>query len=676
MSAPVPRLAWVPRGRHLFLFDIVVVFMSILTAFALRFDANDVFLWLRPYLPVAFLPLVVYPPVFVAFGLYRREWRYASINEMFSIVGAVLVGTGITFVVELILAVANVPGTTGYPRSIPVIEALLIVALVGGGRFALRAGLERRGISGGTDEELGVKTIVYGAGDTGGTVARVATRDPAARLSVVGFLDDDRAKTGSRLLGKTVFGDLDALQRAVNSTGATQLLVAMPSAPGSKIRRVFDAGRRLGLEVRTVPHPRELLNGELQTARVRRVSVEDLLRRESIEIDAEALEGYINGASVLVTGGGGSIGSELVRQVLALGPRRLIVLDNHEESLWSIERELSERTAGAGGIQFEPVLCDVRSFEALDAVLARVQPDVIFHAAALKHVPIVELHPSEGVMTNVVGTRNALRASERRGVERFVLISTDKAVDPVGAMGATKRMAELLTVSAAHRTGLPYVAVRFGNVLGSSGSVVPTFQHQLSEGLPLTITHPDTTRYFMTIAEAVSLIMEAGSSASSGEIYVLDMGEPVRIVDLARDLVRLSGLDPDRVPIVYTGLRPGERLHETLFYDHETTERTLHEGILRVRAEGALSDETTETLADELTQAAVARDDDRVRRILHKVSALGAVSLRHAPSPAAASGPPAQPSGPAMLGSGDGPAGAVAVGPGDHADPGVDPLTA
>jgi FlaA1/EpsC-like NDP-sugar epimerase len=670
MRERIRRLGWVPRGRHLFIFDLLAVGMSILAAFALRFDASNVLFWLEPYLPVALLPLVVFPPVFVAFGLYRREWRYASVNEMFAIAGAVLVGTGIAFVIELILAVANAAGTSGYPRSIPLIEALLIVALVGGSRFALRAGLERRGVSGGTDEELGARTIVYGAGDTGVTVARVATRDPSARLVVAGFLDDDPAKQGSRLLGKPVFGDLDQLERAVRRTGATQLLVAMPSAPGSKVRRAFDAGRRLGLEVRTVPHPRELLNGELRAAQVRRVSVEDLLRRESIEIDSEAVEGYLNGASVLVTGGGGSIGSELVRQVLALGPRRLTVLDNHEESLWAIEREMAERTAGTGGIQFEPVLCDVRSREATEAVVARVQPEVVFHAAALKHVPIVELHPSEGVMTNVVGTRNTLLAAERHGVERFVLISTDKAVDPVGAMGATKRMAELLTVAAAHRSGLPYVAVRFGNVLGSSGSVVPTFQHQLEQGLPLTITHPDTTRYFMTIAEAVSLILEAGSSASTGEIYVLDMGDPVRIVELARDLVRLSGLEPDRIPIVYTGLRPGERLHETLFYDHETTERTLHEGIMRVRAGGALSDDTIEALADELEVAAVARDDERVRRILHRVPALGAIPRRRGSRPAPV--PPVTVSSAAVLGSGT-PAGAdlvVPVGPAEPPDPG------
>jgi FlaA1/EpsC-like NDP-sugar epimerase len=617
--------SFVPRGRHLFVYDLVVTLMAVVLAFTLRFDASAIGTRLATYLPVALLPLLVMPPVYALFGLYRREWRYASIQEMYLIVFAVLVGTTISTLAFLALAVAHFPGTAGYPRLVFAIEALLYVAFVGGGRFALRANLERRGISGGTDEELGlVPTIVYGAGETGAMVARVASRDPAAHLNIVGFIDDDDKKRGSRLLGKRVFGGADALPKAVRDTHARQLLVAMPTASGAAIRRAFERGRQLGLEVRTVPHPRELLSGETLVGQIRRVSVDDLLRRDAVEIDTEAVSHYLSGASVLVTGGGGSIGSELVRQILAVGPRVITVLDNHEEALWSIERELSERVSGSPGVQFEPILADVRSGEAVDAIFARLKPEVVFHAAALKHVPIVELAPAEGVMTNVVGTRNVLDACERSGVERFVLISTDKAVEPVGAMGATKRMAELLTVASARRTGRPYAAVRFGNVLGSSGSVIPTFQRQLEKGHPITITHPDATRYFMTIPEAVSLILQAGATAGSGEIYVLDMGKPIKITDLARDLIRLSGLDPDRVPIVYTGLRAGERLHEALFYDHETTERTGHEAILRVRADlSAATREPLDGLYARLEQAARRRDDDVVRDLLRDVPALG-----------------------------------------------------
>jgi FlaA1/EpsC-like NDP-sugar epimerase len=620
------NFGFAPRGRHLFVYDLAAVAMSILAAFGLRFDANDVLARLAPYMPAALLPLLVMPPVFVGFGLYRREWRYASVNEMFALVGAVLVGTGIYFVVDLLLATTvATAGTFGFPRSIFVIEGLLILALVGGGRFALRVGLERQGRSGGTDEDRGlVRTLVYGAGEVGATVARVAARDADAKLSIVGFLDDNPAKRGSRFMGKVVFGDLEVLDRMVVKTRAEQLLIAMPRASGHVVRRIFEAARERGLSVRVVPPPRGLVTGDVDVWNSRSITVEDLLRREPVAIDLDAVTGYLNGASVLVTGGGGSIGSELVRQILALGPRMLTVLDNHEEALWEIERELDSAILAQAGIRLRTVLADVRSLAAMDSIMRDVQPDVVFHAAALKHVPLVEVHPSEGVMTNVVGTYNTLIACQRSKVPRFVLISTDKAVDPVGVMGTTKRMAEHLTVAAAERTGQPYVVVRFGNVLGSSGSVIPTFQRQLAKGGPLTITHPDVTRYFMTISEAVSLILEAASSPRSGEIYVLDMGEPVRIVDLANDLIRLSGLDPERVPIVFTGLRAGERLHENLFHDHEITEPTIHEGILRVRAGGpSLAPKHVEALARELSTAAEARDDVAVRELLKNVHSIG-----------------------------------------------------
>ena len=613
---------FVPRGRHLFVYDIAATLLAIGIGFGLRFDTVAVASSISPFMPVALLPLLVMPPTYAIFGLYRREWRYASVQEMFTLAGAVLAGTILTVAVFEVLAYAGLGGTAGFPGSVFVTEALLSLALVGGGRFALRASLERRGVSGGTDEELGLPTIVYGAGETGATVARVAARDPDAGLNVVGFIDDDPAKHGSRLMGKRVFGGLDALPKAARDTHARQLLVAMPTASGPAIRRAFERGQELGLQVRTVPHPRELLGGDSLAHRIRKVSVEDLLRRAPVEIDTDAVAGYLNGASVLVTGGGGSIGSELVRQILDVGPRLITIVDNHEEALWSIERELAERTANPD-VDCELVLADIRSQEAVDAVIGRARPDVVFHAAALKHVPMVEHSPAEGAMTNVFGSQNVISACERLGVKRFVLISTDKAVEPISAMGATKRLAELLTVASARRTGRPYVAVRFGNVLASSGSVIPIFQRQLEQGRPITITHADATRYFMTIPEAVSLVLQAGSTPDSGVIFVLDMGEPVKIVDLARDLIRLSGLAEDQVPIVYTGLRAGERLHESLSHDHEITERTGHESIMRVRANAVgVVGEELEALLGELEAATRRHDDDRVRELLRGVAAL------------------------------------------------------
>ena len=613
---------FVPRGRHLFVYDIAATLLAIGIGFGLRFDTVFVASSISPFMPVALLPLLVMPPTYAIFGLYRREWRYASVQEMFTLAGAVVAGTILTVAIFEVLAYAGLGGTAGFPGSVFVTEALLSLALVGGGRFALRASLERRGVSGGTDEELGLPTIVYGAGETGATVARVAARDPDAGLNVVGFIDDDPAKHGSRLMGKRVFGGLDVLPKAARDTHARQLLVAMPTASGPAIRRAFERGQELGLQVRTVPHPRELLGGDSLAHRIRKVSVEDLLRRAPVEIDTDAVAGYLNGASVLVTGGGGSIGSELVRQILDVGPRLITIVDNHEEALWSIERELAERTANPD-VDCELVLADIRSQEAGDAVIGRARPDVVFHAAALKHVPMVEHSPAEGAMTNVFGSQNVISACERLGVKRFVLISTDKAVEPISAMGATKRLAELLTVASARRTGRPYVAVRFGNVLASSGSGIPIFQRQLEQGRPITITHADATRYFMTIPEAVSLVLQAGSTPDSGVIFVLDMGEPVKIVDLARDLIRLSGLAEDQVPIVYTGLRAGERLHESLSHDHEITERTGHESIMRVRANAVgVVGEELEALLGELEAATRRHDDDRVRELLRGVAAL------------------------------------------------------
>ena len=613
---------FVPRGRHLFVYDIAATLLAIGIGFGLRFDTVFVASSISPFMPVALLPLLVMPPTYAIFGLYRREWRYASVQEMFTLAGAVVAGTIMTVAIFEVLAYAGLGGTAGFPGSVFVTEALLSLALVGGGRFALRASLERRGVSGGTDEELGLPTIVYGAGETGATVARVAARDPDAGLNVVGFIDDDPAKHGSRLMGKRVFGGLDVLPKAARDTHARQLLVAMPTASGPAIRRAFERGQELALQVRTVPHPRELLGGDSLAHRIRKVSVEDLLRRAPVEIDTDAVAGYLNGASVLVTGGGGSIGSELVRQILDVGPRLITIVDNHEEALWSIERELAERAANPD-VDCELVLADIRSQEAVDAVIGRARPDVVFHAAALKHVPMVEHSPAEGAMTNVFGSQNVISACERLGVKRFVLISTDKAVEPISAMGATKRLAELLTVASARRTGRPYVAVRFGNVLASSGSVIPIFQRQLEQGRPITITHADATRYFMTIPEAVSLVLQAGSTPDSGVIFVLDMGEPVKIVDLARDLIRLSGLAEDQVPIVYTGLRAGERLHESLSHDHEITERTGHDSIMRVRANAVgVVGEELEALLGELEVATRRHDDDRVRELLRGGAAL------------------------------------------------------
>jgi FlaA1/EpsC-like NDP-sugar epimerase len=375
------------------------------------------------------------------------------------------------------------------------------------------------------------------------------------------------------------------MRRAALATGARTLLITMPTASGAAVRRAVEAAMALHLEVRTVPSLTDLLDGTVDAYRVRRVRVEDLLRRPMVTEHAAAVDEIIAGRTVMITGGGGSIGSELARQVMAIGPRRLVLVDRAESPLYLIDRELeSRRRRGQGSGQVVVHLANVASRVEMERFVAKQAPDVIFHAAAYKQVPMMEEHPSDATHVNVGGTLVMLDAAIAAGVERFVFVSTDKAVRPSSVMGATKRIAELLVAEAAVRTGRPYVSVRFGNVLGSTGSVVPIFREQLENGEPLTITHPDMTRYFMTIPEAAWLILDAAALGRDGDLFVLDMGEPVRVLDLARDLVRLAGRDPDSQPIETVGLRPGEKLHEQLFYDAEHVEPTVSPKVLRTHA--------------------------------------------------------------------------------------------
>jgi FlaA1/EpsC-like NDP-sugar epimerase len=448
-------------------------------------------------------------------------------------------------------------------------------------------------------------------------------------MRVVGLVDDDRRKRNQVLRGGRVLGGIDELGEIARVTGARRLLIAMPGATGDVVRRAVEEATRLGLETRTVPSMGDLVSGRAGASAIREVRLDDLLRREPVRIHEEALRAFLDGRTVLVTGAGGSIGSELARQVFDLDPARLVLLDRAEGPLYDIERELallSGRDSGTdarGGrrrAELVTRLVNVASQNAMRRVMAGDRPVLVLHAAAYKHVPMMEHHPADAVYTNVAGTLVTLDASDEAGVERFVLVSTDKAVEPTNVMGATKRLAELAVAELALRSGRPYVAVRFGNVLGSSGSVIPLFQRQLAEGVPLTVTDPEMTRYFMTIPEAARLILEAGRLGRAGDLFVLDMGEPIRIVDLARDLARLAGRDPDSVPIEYIGLRPGEKLHEQLFYTAESTERTEHPKVLRTTA-GARPDVELRTLLEPLLGVAAAGDHEVARRTLYETLA-------------------------------------------------------
>jgi FlaA1/EpsC-like NDP-sugar epimerase len=473
------------------------------------------------------------------------------------------------------------PAASAFPKSFWPIEALLSLAFLGGARFAIRAASEHaRTRSGGSG--TGSAALLYGAGEAGALLARSARRHPEAGVRPVGFLDDDERMAGGYVAGLKVYGGLEAMERAVAATGAQKLLISMPSAPGTAVRPILEAALALKLDVRTVPAFEDLLDGSVDAFRVRQVRVEDLLRRPIVTDHARGVDALIHGRTVLITGAGGSIGSELARQVFAIGPKRLILVDRAESALYLLERELESRgRKGHGSGEVVVHLANVASRVEMERFVARELPTIIFHAAAFKHVPLMESHPSDAAHVNIGGTMVMLDAAIAAGVERFVFVSTDKAVRPTSVMGASKRVAEMLVADAARRSGRPYVSVRFGNVLGSNGSVVPIFRDQLENGEPLTVTHPEMTRYFMTIPEAAWLILDAAALGTNGDLFVLDMGEPVRIMDLARDLVRLAGRDPDSQPIEIVGLRPGEKLHEELFYEAEEVEPTSSPKVLK-----------------------------------------------------------------------------------------------
>jgi FlaA1/EpsC-like NDP-sugar epimerase len=574
------------RGRYLLALDMVGVVVAAYLAVVLRFERLD-----APAL-VAGFPLAVAVVVSTRTGvnslcgLYTRRWRHASIPELETILAAMATATLAAAAIYYgVCAVANPTWADAFPRSFWPVELLLSSVAIGGVRFGIRAVADATPRGGRAGARADRATLIYGAGETGTLLARSARRNPGSGVLPVGFLDDDPGIQGGIVAGLRVYGGLESMSIAVAATGATNLLIAMPSAAGSAVRRVVDAALAINLEVRTVPSLTDLLDGTVDAYRVRPVRVEDLLRRPMIADSLSGAEEIIRDRTVVITGGAGSIGSELARQVFALGPKRLVLVDRAESPLYMVQRELEmRRERGHTQAVVEIHLANVASRAAMFHLIDSVRPSVIFHAAAYKHVPMMESHPSEAAYVNIRGTTVLLDAAAAAGVERFVFVSTDKAVNPCSVMGASKRIAEMLVADTARRTGRPYVSVRFGNVLGSNGSVIPIFQQQLEAGGPLTITHPDMTRYFMTIPEACRLILEAAALGRDGDVFVLDMGEPVRILDLARDLIRLAGRDPDSQAIQTIGLRPGERLHEALFYDTEHVEPTASAKVLRAIA--------------------------------------------------------------------------------------------
>jgi FlaA1/EpsC-like NDP-sugar epimerase len=568
-------------------FDAGATVASFVIALALRFDAPSAafdqylgaYLWVIPAL------VVVRLGAFMLLRLYQRVWRYASVDELIAVLAAVVGSSTVAYIAIYAIALSSPFRTIGFPRSVAIIDTIFMVALAGAWRFALRAiGASRAGAAGAP--RVSELAIVLGNGGPVLQVLRELKSNPALGLKVVGILSDE-FPGGQRLLGVPTIGATADLASAITATGASTVLLAIPSSEGRVLRRLVHQAEAAGARCLTVPSVAEVVAGRVSMNAVREVEIEDLMRRAPSRIDLASVAGSFSGRTVLITGAGGSIGGELARQIIRFRPARLVLLGRGENSIFETNQSLAALDPSTVAM---PVILDIRDRGRLLGLFRSVRPDVVFHAAAHKHVTFMEQFPDQAVATNVVGTTNVLDAATESGVGRFVFISTDKAVNPSSVMGATKRIGELLVTQTARERDLPYAVVRFGNVLSSRGSVVPLFRQQLARGGPITVTDPAAKRFFMTIPEAVQLVLQAATLASPGDTFVLDMGEAVRIVELARDLIELHGLEPDKdVAIQYIGSRPGEKLEEELYFRSERPEETSHEAIRRVRLGAHLS---------------------------------------------------------------------------------------
>ncbi len=580
------------RNRYFFVMDVVLLSVAVLLSYTLRLETLNLERFRTGLLLFLSSVVIVIPLVFYFYSIYSRYWIYASIEEMTLLIVAVSIGAAICGAASL-LADGLLSGLD-FPRSIPFIFWPLALAVTAGPRFAVRIYAQNQIHS---PTRRSAKTpfqpvLIVGAGNAGTNIVRELQRNPNLGMYVVGFVDDDPRKYAARIMGVPVLGNRRAIPKLVKDYELQLVIIAMPTAPGRVIREVVTICEQVGVSTKIMPGLYEVLDGTVSVTQLRNVEIEDLLRREPVRTDTAAVQKLLAGKRVLVTGGGGSIGSELCRQILRCQPAELIVLGHGENSVFEICNELQhlkmmlsktdDRRADSQPL-VQPVIADIRFPDRMSAVFQEYRPQVVFHAAAHKHVPLMEFNPTEAVSNNILGTRNVLDAAMSLAVERFVMISTDKAVNPSSLLGASKRVAEVLVHQAAWQVGKPYVAVRFGNVLGSRGSVLQTFKRQIAAGGPVTVTHPEMKRYFMTIPEAVQLVLQAAVLGQGGEIFMLDMGEPVKIIDLAKDLIELSGLEVNRdIEIVFTGMRPGEKLYEELFSPGQTYQQTAHQKIFAI----------------------------------------------------------------------------------------------
>ena len=582
--------------RILILSDIIMVLLAFIGALFIRNDfITPNFLFSREIFHVLGLYVIVKLLCYYIFDMYRGMWRYTSLFDMVNIVKANMLGT-----LFLVAMIGYFRGFEGIPRSVFLIDFILAFGFTAFSRVGIRLIYTHLINPKPYKIEFSRRVILIGAGTSGEFVCKELMNDLKHRMHPIGFLDDNKKIHGRMIHGKEVFGKVSDLEEYV--TEYDEVLICCPNAPRTDIYKIIDICKKAGKPFRTLPSMQELMSGKLSINQLREVSIIDLIGRNEIKLDQDLIKSYIHGKRVLITGAGGSIGSELVRQCLKFEPALIVMLDNSEYNLFQIEREVLSKNTNVLTI---PLLSNIRDLDILGKVFSQYEPQIVFHAAAYKHVAMQEEFPWEAIKTNVYGTSNLVKLSLQHNTEKFVLVSTDKAVMPINVMGATKRLAELVCLGANKSYNTCFMAVRFGNVLGSSGSVIPIFQEQIKNGGPITITDPDMERYFMSVPEAAQLIMQAGSLGKGGEIFALDMGQPIKILDIANELIRLSGLEPDiDIPISFIGARPGEKKLEKLVHDEEMVEKTGHDKIFEIRQRltpELLNDITSRIMGGELS---------------------------------------------------------------------------
>jgi FlaA1/EpsC-like NDP-sugar epimerase/EAL domain-containing protein (putative c-di-GMP-specific phosphodiesterase class I) len=577
------------NNNHFLTIDAIVFSIAPLLALVLRLDDQfDLATYNSSIILVTVIFVTTKLTLLYRCGVYKRYWRYASIDELTQLsvlmLAAVVLQSLIFYALHLAMVIPE-----NVPRSLPLMDGILSLLLIGGLRFSIRA-TER------IDQQrhrpqAAERLLIIGAGNAGVHLVQEMQRNPHLGCEPVAFVDDDPNKLNLSIRGITVVGNHQQIPEAARKFDVDRAIVAMPSVSGQVVREVVQICRSINLKTSTIPSISEIINGRLGLSNLRDIQIEDLLRREPIVTEVEKVAQFIQGKKILITGAGGSIGSELCRQILKCHPTEMILVGHGENSVFNIQQELAriigtleEENSNQGQLtHLEGLIADIRCCDRLEHIFKKYQPDMIFHAAAHKHVPLMELNSPEAITNNVLGTKNLVDLARKYQIKNFLMISTDKAVNPTNIMGASKRVAEMLVLDAARQSGYQYIVVRFGNVLGSRGSVVPTFKKQIAAGGPITVTHPEITRYFMTIPEAVQLVLQASVLGRGGEVFMLDMGKPIKIVDLAKDLIALSGYELDKeIEIIFTGLRPGEKLYEELFISGEKYEPTEHEKILKL----------------------------------------------------------------------------------------------